>query len=190
MTHPLAVFVSGTGRHMENFVRLSRSGELDIDVRLVLSSRSSALALEKAKALDVPAVAVPGKGTDPASYSQAIFAAASRAGAETVLLAGFLRMLVIPEGWRDRVLNIHPSLLPAFGGQGYYGKRVHQAVLDRGVPVSGCTVHLVDDEYDHGRILLQRSCPVLPNDSPDSLADRVYELEQAAYPEALRNFLG
>ncbi|MFT7677278.1 MAG: phosphoribosylglycinamide formyltransferase-1 [Planctomycetota bacterium] len=189
MTHPVAVFVSGTGRHMENFVQLSRSGELDIDVRLVLSSRSSALALEKAKALDIPAVAVPGKGADHARYSQAIFAAAARAGAETVLLAGFLRMLVIPDGWQNRVLNIHPSLLPAFGGQGYYGNFVHQAVLDRGVQISGCTVHMVDDEYDHGRILLQKSCPVLPDDSADSLADRVFAVEQEAYPEAVRNFL-
>ncbi len=189
-SHPVAVFVSGTGRHMENFVRLSRTGELDIDVRLVLSSTPRALAMEKAAALDVPAVAVPSKGTSEESYSKAIFAAASRAGAETILLAGFLKKLVVPASWEDRILNIHPSLLPAFGGPGFYGDRVHRAALERGVQVSGCTVHLVDGEYDHGRILLQRTCPVLPDDSPETLAGRVFDVELEAYPSAVRDYLG
>ena len=174
---------------MENFIRLSRSGELDIDVRLVLSSSAKAPALSKAKAASVQALHVSSKGTTAESYSKALFAAATRAGAESILLAGFLKRLIIPPAWEGRVLNIHPSLLPAFGGPGYYGHHVHAAALERGVKLSGCTVHLVDNQYDNGPILLQRSCPVLPGDDPDSLAARVFELELLAFPEAVREYL-
>ena len=100
-----------------------------------------------------------------------------------------IRDRVIPEAWEGRVLNIHPSLLPAFGGAGYYGHHVHTAALARGVQISGCTVHLVDNQFDNGPILLQRACPVLPGDDPDSLAARVFEVELEAYPQAVRDFL-
>jgi folate-dependent phosphoribosylglycinamide formyltransferase PurN len=101
-------------------------------------------------------------------------------------MAGFLHLVRIPADFAGRVINIHPSLLPAFGGQGFHGMHVHRAVLEQGCTVSGCTVHLVDDEYDHGRILLQETVPVLADDSPESLAARVFAAECRALPEAIR----
>jgi len=185
--HPVAVLVSGTGRHLENFARLAREGELPIRVSLALSNRAGVLALERAATYGVPAqVLDPERELDDATFSERAFAACDQAGARTVLLAGFLRKLVVPAAWEGRVLNIHPSLLPAFGGKGYWGDRVHRAVLDRGCWVSGCTVHYVDNEYDSGPILLQRSVEVLPSDDAHSLAERVFEAEVEAYPEALR----
>ena len=100
-------------------------------------------------------------------------------------MAGFLKHVLIPEDFRDRVINIHPSLLPSFGGSGMYGQRVHQAALDRGVKVSGCTVHYVDNHYDNGPILLQRTCEVREDDTADTLAARVFEQECRALPEAI-----
>ena len=104
------------------------------------------------------------------------------------MLAGFLKKLWIPEQWQGRVLNIHPSLLPAFGGKGYWGHHVHQAVLDRGCQVSGCTVHLVDDVYDNGPILVQRWCEVRPDDTVETLSRRVFDEELIALPEGLLRF--
>lgn len=187
MSHPIAVFVSGTGRHLENFVRLALAGELDARVSLVLCDRAGAGAIERAQKYGLqPVTLLPADFEDGEAFSRAAFDAARQAGAETILLAGFLRLLHIPPEWTDRVLNIHPALLPAFGGKGYYGHRVHEAVLERGCTVSGCTVHYVDQEYDHGRILVQRTVPVLQVDSPDDLAARVFEEELIAFPEALR----
>ena len=100
-------------------------------------------------------------------------------------MAGFLHLVVVPPAFAGRVINIHPSLLPAFGGKGFHGMHVHRAVLERGCTISGCTVHLVDDEYDHGRILLQKAVPVLPDDTPESLAARVFAAECDALPEAI-----
>ncbi|MFM8707634.1 MAG: phosphoribosylglycinamide formyltransferase, partial [Planctomycetia bacterium] len=104
---------------------------------------------------------------------------------DLVVMAGFLHLVEIPDDFIGRVINIHPSLLPAFGGKGFHGLHVHRAVLDRGCTVSGCTVHLVDNEYDHGRILLQRTVPVLEDDSPESLAARVFAAECEALPESI-----
>jgi folate-dependent phosphoribosylglycinamide formyltransferase PurN len=103
-------------------------------------------------------------------------------------MAGFLQLLRIPDDFAGRVLNIHPALLPAFGGQGMYGRRVHKAVLAAGVKESGCTVHVADNEYDHGPIVLQRTVEVRPDDTPEALADRVFAAECEAYPEAIRLF--
>ena len=106
----------------------------------------------------------------------------------TIVLAGWLHLLPVPGDYHRKVLNIHPALLPKFGGKGMYGRHVHEAVLNRGAKVSGCTVHLVDDEYDHGPIILQRVVPVEDDDTPDSLAARVFAAECAALPEAIRLF--
>ncbi|MAG62071.1 MAG: phosphoribosylglycinamide formyltransferase [Planctomycetota bacterium] len=187
MSHRIAIFVSGTGRHLENFVRLALGGELDAHVTLVLCDRAGAGAIERAQKYGLqPVTLLPADFEDGEAFSRAAFAAAAEAGAETVLLAGFLRLLHIPADWTGRVLNIHPSLLPAFGGKGYYGHHVHEAVLERGCTVSGCTVHYVDQEYDHGRILVQRTVPVLQVDTPDDLATRIFDEELIAFPEALR----
>lgn len=185
--HRVAVFVSGTGRHLENFAALAREGALPIEVVLALSNRSGVAALDRAARFEVPALVLdPERELDDAEFSARAFAACEEAGAQTVLLAGFLRKLVVPEAWEGRVLNIHPSLLPAFGGKGYWGDRVHQAVLDRGCWFSGCTVHVVDNVYDNGPIVLQAVVPVEPGDDVHTLASRVFEAEAQAYPEAVR----
>jgi phosphoribosylglycinamide formyltransferase 1 len=190
LPHRIAVLVSGTGRHLENFARLAREGELPIEVVLALSSRAGALALERAARFEIPSLVLdPRRELDDESFSTAVFEACEGAGAETILLAGFLRKLVLPEHWHGRVLNIHPSLLPAFGGKGYWGDRVHQGVLDRGCQFSGCTVHVVDNVYDNGPIVLQRVVPVEPGDDVHSLAARVFAAEQEVYPEALLRHL-
>jgi formyltetrahydrofolate-dependent phosphoribosylglycinamide formyltransferase len=121
-------------------------------------------------------------------FSQRIFEACRRARAELVCLAGFLQLLPIPDDFGNRVLNIHPALIPAFCGKGFYGHRVHEAVLAYGAKVSGCTVHFADNQYDHGPIVLQRVVPVLDDDTADTLAARVFEQECEAYPEAIRLF--
>ena len=103
-------------------------------------------------------------------------------------MAGFLQFLLVPDDFQDRVMNIHPALIPAFSGKGFYGHHVHEAVIAAGVKESGCTVHFADNEYDHGPILLQRTVPVLPEDTPATLAERVFAAECEAYPEAIRLF--
>lgn len=190
MTRRAAILVSGTGRHLEHIGQLCKAGELDLEIGLCLSNKSGVLALERADRLGIPQLVLdPERNLNTAGFSHAAFTAIKDAGCDLIILAGFLRMLVVPRVWNGRVLNIHPSLLPAFGGKGYWGHHVHQAVLDRGCQVTGCTVHVVDNEYDHGPILLQRTCPVEPRDTVETLADRVFEVERDAYPEALRRYL-
>jgi phosphoribosylglycinamide formyltransferase-1 len=186
----IAVFASGSGRSVENLAEVIRRGDLQAEIVLVLSDRREAGVLARAERLGLARLYLPAKGLAPEEFSARAFAAVEAAGGEFVVLAGFLRLLVVPERWRGRVINIHPSLLPAFGGQGFYGERVHAAVLARGVQFSGCTVHLVDEEYDHGRILLQRVVEVEPEDTVESLAARVFEAEKLALPEALRRLFG
>src|SRR5262249_45083885 len=121
-------------------------------------------------------------------FSERVFAHCRRANADLVCLAGFLQLLWIPTDFREKVLNIHPSLIPAFCGKGFYGRHVHEAVLAAGGKVTGCTVDFADNQYDPGPIVLQRVVPVLPDDTPDSLADRVSQQECEAYPEAISYF--
>ncbi|MEM1448948.1 MAG: phosphoribosylglycinamide formyltransferase [Planctomycetota bacterium] len=189
MTRQLAVLVSGTGRHLENLAKLARErrDDFDAEVALVLSNREGVKALERAARFDLPTVVLKGEpGETDEAYGARAFHEIREAGADTVVLAGFLKKLWIPDDFAGRVLNIHPSLLPAFGGKGYYGNRVHRAVLERGVQVTGCTVHLVDEVYDNGPILLQRWCAVEPDDTVETLAHRVFEEELVALPDALR----
>lgn len=187
--HKIAVLVSGTGRHLENLCRLEAEGALGGTVSLCISSKPGVLALERAAAGNVPSAVLEKAGSeDDESYGSRIFEEIRKADADTVVLAGFLKKLWIPEDYRGRVINIHPSLLPAFGGKGFYGHRVHRAVLARGCQVSGCTVHLVDEVYDNGPILVQRWCPVQPDDSADTLAARVFDEELRALPEGLARF--
>ncbi|MEM8712853.1 MAG: phosphoribosylglycinamide formyltransferase [Planctomycetota bacterium] len=188
----IAVLVSGTGRHLENLARLSREApdEFPVDVALAISNRKTAGALERAERANVPSQVIePGKDESDEAYGARVFDAIRGVQADAVVLAGFLKKLWIPDDYRGRVINIHPSLLPAFGGKGFYGHRVHSAVIERGCQVSGCTVHLVDEVYDNGPILLQRWCPVHPDDTPDALASRVFEEELQALPKAVLAFL-
>lgn len=185
----VAVLVSGTGRHLENLARLSADGQLAARITLAISNKPGVQALERAARFDIPSeVLEPQPGESDEAYGGRVFDAVRASGADTVVLAGFLKKLWIPTDFTGRVLNIHPSLLPAFGGRGYYGGRVHKAVLERGCEVTGCTVHLVDEIYDNGPILHQRWCPVEDGDTVSTLSDRVFGEELIALPEALRRF--
>lgn len=164
----VAVLISGTGRTLKNLLG-------SVDVKVVIASSPAVPGL-----LHVPAgVRV---STDPAT----VFEVCEAHEIDLVCMAGWVKKLVIPEKWLGRVMNIHPSLLPAFGGKGMYGKNVHEAVLASGVKESGCTVHYADGEYDTGPVILQKTVPVLDGDTVETLAARVFEQEKIAYPEAIR----
>lgn len=181
----LAVLVSGGGRTLANLLECITAGTLSATVETVVSSKPGVRAVDIARAAGVPAHVLPPQGRSRADWSVDIFTRCRAAGADLVVMAGFLHRIEISEDFVGRVINIHPALLPAFGGQGYHGIHVHRAVLERGCTVSGCTVHLVDAEYDHGRILLQETVPVLPDDTPESLAARVFAAECRTLPAAL-----
>jgi phosphoribosylglycinamide formyltransferase 1 len=185
-----AVLVSGTGRSLENLAEAIARDELPGEIGLVLSDREGVAALPRAARLQIDHLVVPfSRSLGVEAFSDRIFAEVEKRGCELVVLAGFLRLLRIPEPWLGRVINIHPALLPAFGGKGYYGHHVHEAVIASGVCFTGCTVHFVDNEFDHGQIFLQRCIEVHPDDTPDRLADRVFAEEMIALPEAVRGVL-
>lgn len=179
----LAVLISAGGTTLQNLIDRIADGRLSAEIVTVISSRADAFGIERARRAGLPVTVVP-KGTP--NYTEAVFAAVRAAQPDLVVMAGWLHLLTIPEDFRFRVLNIHPSLLPAFGGKGMYGHHVHEAVLAYGAKLTGCTVHFADDTYDTGPILVQRVVPVLDTDTPDTLAARVYEAECEAYPEAIR----
>jgi phosphoribosylglycinamide formyltransferase-1 len=190
----IAVFVSGGGRSLENLANEIAGGRLDARIAVIVSSTPKAFALERAARLGIPTVVIDpdrklASASGTAQFSRDAFVAAESFGAELVVLAGFLRLLVIPDAWLGRVINIHPALLPSFGGKGMYGHRVHEAVIASGAMRSGCTVHYVTNEYDAGPILLQREVDVRADDTADSLAERVFEEEKRALPEAVRMHL-
>jgi len=185
----LAVLLSGGGTTLQNLLDRIADGRLRAHVVLVVSNRSDALGLTRAERAGIRMAVVPRKEHDSSeSFSRQIFDLCRQARAELVCLSGFLQLLQVPEDFLGRVMNIHPALIPAFCGKGYYGHHVHEAVLASGVRVSGCTVHFADNEYDHGPIILQRTVPVLDHDTAETLAARVFEQECEAYPEAIRLF--
>jgi formyltetrahydrofolate-dependent phosphoribosylglycinamide formyltransferase len=181
----LAVLLSGSGRTLDNLLERIAAGGLAARVEAVISSRADVRGVRIAEQGGIPVTVLPPAGRAVEEWSAAIFAACAAARADLVVMAGFLHLVRIPAAFAGRVINIHPSLLPAFGGRGFHGMHVHRAVLERGCTVSGCTVHLVDDEYDHGRILLQQTVPVLRDDTPESLAARVFAAECQALPRAI-----
>lgn len=175
----LVVLISGGGRTLLNLRDQIDAGRLNATIPLVIASGLSA-GVERAKARGLRVEVVP--GTIPCERLAALL---KEARADLVVLAGYLKLLNIPPGFEGRVVNIHPALLPKFGGHGMYGEKVHAAVLASDEPISGCTVHLCDARYDTGPVLLQMTCPVEPGDTPETLAARVFELEKQAYPKAL-----
>jgi phosphoribosylglycinamide formyltransferase-1 len=187
----LAVLLSGTGRTLENFLRVIERGELDARVVVVVSSVPGVRGLRIAEEAGIPAVVVRRQEHDSdEAFSAAVFAAIAPYQPDLILLAGFLRRLVIPAAWRGRILNIHPALLPEGpAGRGFYGERVHAAVLASGVAESGATVHVVNEEYDTGPVILRRPVPVLPDDTPATLGARVFGAECDLYPEAVRRYV-
>ena len=182
----LAVLISGGGTTLRNLLERINAGRLAAQVVTVISSNSSARGLDFARVAGIPAHVVERSSyADLAAFSEAIFAPCRDADAQLVAMAGFLKLVEIPPDFAGRVLNIHPSLIPAFCGQGFYGHRVHEAVLAYGCKVSGCTVHFVDNVYDHGPIVLQRAVDVRDDDTPKSLAERVFAAECEAFPKAI-----
>jgi phosphoribosylglycinamide formyltransferase-1 len=187
----LAVLISGAGRTLKNFIDLAAEGELPIDIRLVISSTAKAGGLKFAEEAGIRSLVVP-RGDFPAGsagdqrFGDAIFSACRDSGVDVVAMAGFLKLAPVPDDFAGRVINIHPALIPSFCGSGMFGDRVHQAVLDAGVKVTGCTVHFVDNQYDHGPIIWQQPVPVFDDDTADTLAKRVFEVEKEAYPHVLQ----
>lgn len=191
MPHPirLGVLLSGGGRTLENILAEIDGGRLAglAEVAVVIASRPGIRGIAIGEAAGVPVHVVRRRDyAKVGAYSEAMAATLDEARADLACLAGFLSYWVVPDRYEGRVLNIHPALLPAFGGKGMYGHRVHKAVLARGCKASGCTVHLVNNEYDAGPIILQRPVPAYADDTPDTLAARVFREECKAYPEAIR----
>ncbi len=183
----LAVLISGGGRTLKNFLDLSAAGKLPVEIPLVLSSTSKAGGLRHAREANIESrVFLRGRYDTDTAYGHALFSACRQADVDYVAMAGFLKLAPVPDDFVGRVLNIHPSLIPAFCGSGMYGDHVHQAVLDAGVKVTGVTVHFVDNQYDQGPIIWQQPVPVLDDDTADSLAQRVFAAEKEAYPHVLR----
>jgi formyltetrahydrofolate-dependent phosphoribosylglycinamide formyltransferase len=183
----IVVLISGGGTTLKNLIEKIAAGQLDVRIERVISSNAAARGLEFARTAGIPAESIERRDfPSTEAFSEAIFAACRAASPDLIVMGGFLKLVVIPPDFENRVLNIHPALIPTFCGKGFYGAHVHEAVLEYGAKLSGCTVHFVDNRYDHGPMLLQRAVPVLDDDTPDSLAGRVFAAECDAYPEALR----
>jgi phosphoribosylglycinamide formyltransferase 1 len=184
----LAVLLSGEGTSLENLFEHIEAG-LPARIEVVLSSRSGAGGLARAERRGVPARAIPRRDhPSVTAFNDALHAALEGYEIELVALLGFLSPFEPRQRFAGRVINVHPALIPAFAGKGYYGHRVHEAVLEAGVKVTGATVHFADDEYDHGPIILQEAIAVREDDTAETLAQRVQALERRLVPEAIRLF--
>ena len=187
----LTVLLSGSGRTLQNFIDRIQAGNLPAQIMQVISSHPEAQGLERARKHGILHQAIDyrqHRGEDREAFSKAVTEAVDRGQPDLVAMAGFIRRWIFPGRYEGKVMNIHPALLPAFGGKGFYGDKVHEAVLRSGAKFSGCTVHFASLEFDEGPIILQRVIPVQPGDTPRSLADRVFLDECIAYPEAIRYF--
>jgi phosphoribosylglycinamide formyltransferase-1 len=185
----LGVLLSGQGTSLENLCERIDAGEVPARVEVVVSSKTEAFGLERARRRGIPAQAVPRRRhPEPKDFNDRLHRALEPFELDLVLLLGFLSPFELRGRFEGRALNVHPALVPAFSGRGFYGRRVYEAVLEAGVKVTGATVHFVDPEYDHGPIVLQEAVAVLDDDTPESLAERVQAVERRLVPEAVRLF--
>lgn len=185
----LGVLISGGGRTLMNILEHIKQGRLNAEVAVVISSRSAAAGVERAKNAGLNVKIIRTKDyPDIDEFSGRIEQELAAAKVDLVIQGGWLCLWKIPARYENRVMNIHPALLPSFGGQGMWGHHVHEAVLKAGCKISGCTVHFCTNEYDSGPIIIQRCCSVLEGDTPDTLAARVFKQECIAYPQAIRLF--
>ncbi len=183
----LGVLISGGGTTLLNFVDQIKSGQLSAEIPLVVASQKSCKGVERARAAGLECLVLrPRDFASVGEFSEAVFRELRHRKVDLVTLAGFLSLLQIPDDFLWRVINIHPSLIPAFCGHGFFGHHVHEAAIRRGVKVSGCTVHFADNEYDHGPIILQKTIAVPDDCTADELSGLVFEQEKLAYPEAIR----
>jgi phosphoribosylglycinamide formyltransferase-1 len=189
MALKIAVLLSGSGTTLQNLIDRAEARKLDVEFVCVIASREEAYGLERARKHKIPAIPIARKNYDSSeAFNADIWGTVRDHGAELVVLAGFMSLLDIPPDFENRVMNVHPALIPAFCGKGMYGHHVHQAVIEYGVKLSGATVHFANNEYDAGPIILQDVVPVLDDDTPESLADRVQAKERELYPEAIQLF--
>ena len=185
----IGVLVSGGGTTLQNFLDHEAAGTLDGKIVTVISSDPRAKANDRARTAGKPLHIIGHtKEIGTEAYSAKITHALDRESVDLVVMAGFLHLYRFPQDYLWRVMNIHPALLPSFGGRGMWGMRVHAAVVKSGVKVMGCTVHFADYAYDRGPIVLQKICPVYYEDTAVPVAERVFELEKRAYPEAVNLF--
>lgn len=187
----LAVFVSGHGRgtNLQALIDACATGEIRGEVALVIGVRQEAPAMDRARLAGARVEVIPPpRGGDPASYGASVLDVLRSEAIDIVCLAGYMRLMPneVVVAFRERMLNVHPALLPLFGGRGMYGEHVHSAVIASGMKVSGCTVHFVDDSYDTGPIILQSVIPVLDDDTPATLAARLLPVEHETYVRAVR----
>lgn len=185
----IAIFASGSGSNAENIIRHFNGGHT-ASVKLVVCNKENAQVLERAGKLNVPSVVMQ-KEELTCGNPQKLLSLLDKYHINIIVLAGYL--LKIPQEltmeYKDRIINIHPALLPKFGGKGMYGMNVHRAVIEAGEKESGITIHLVDAVYDNGKILFQASCPVIPTDTPESLADKIHALEKEHFPAVIENYI-
>jgi len=183
----LVVLISGGGRTLQNLIDCIERGTLHAQIAAVISTRRKVEGVERAQRHQLPChIVSPKKFESNNAFSDAITKILDEVRPDLVCAAGFMSFYEIPNQYMGKVINIHPALLPKFGGKGFYGQRVHQAVLEAGESVSGCTVHFMNNVYDGGRIIFQKSVPVQPDETAESLAAKVFDLECEAYPEAIR----
>lgn len=186
----VVVMLSGSGTTLQNFIDLSESGRLPIQITKVISSRKGVYGLQRAQLHNIPSQVITRKDFNSwEDYNQALTKAVDDEEPDLVLFAGFMSLFWPGEKYTGRIMNVHPALVPAFCGKGMYGHHVHEAVIESGVKVTGCTVHFVDNQYDTGPIILQKVVEVFNDDTPDSIAERVQEAERQAYPKAVNLFI-
>ncbi len=186
----IGVLLSGGGTTFQNLQEHIEKRAVDGEIVCVISSREDAYGLVRAEKYGIPRFCVSRKQyrENLAEFNREIWRILREYSVELVVLAGFMSLLDVPEDYEGRIMNTHPALIPAFCGKGMYGHHVHEAVLEAGVKISGATIHFVDQEYDHGPIILQDAVPVLDDDTPDTLAARVMEKERELYPRAVQLF--
>lgn len=183
----IAILASGSGTNAENIIHYTRKNPGVVTVRLVICNRPDAGVIARAERLGVECLVFTSEemrlGTRPIQAMQ-------HRQIDMMVLAGYLNLITRPyfQAFPHRILNLHPALLPQYGGRGMYGHHVHEAVIAHGEECTGITIHLVDEQYDHGTTLCQATCPVLPGDTPDSLAERIHRLEYAYYPVVVQHY--
>jgi phosphoribosylglycinamide formyltransferase-1 len=187
----LVVLASGGGTNLQAIINNIEAGKLNAQIKAVISNNSKAGALERARNHNTPAIHLSHKQfATPEEFDEKLLSILKENETDFLVLAGYMKMLspTVVRTYKNRILNIHPALLPSFGGSGMYGIHVHEAVIKAGVKVTGVTVHIVDEIYDHGAIVMQKTVPVLDDDTPESLAERVLKVEHQTYSEALQLF--
>ena len=185
----LAILISGSGTTLQNLIDKINDKTLNANIQIVISSAPDTYGVKRAEQNNIPVSIVQRKGFNNSEiFSNTIINEIEKYSVDLIILAGFLHLFKIPDKYTGKAMNIHPGLIPSFCGKGYYGHHVHEAVIESGVKVSGCTVHFVDNEYDCGPIIIQRVVQVHEDDSPETLAQRVFKEECIAYPEAINLF--